>query len=68
MYYNENLKNDELNHAVLLVGYGTDPNEGQYWLIKNSWSDAWGEDGFGRMARNRDNFAGIASFATIATF
>ncbi len=37
------------NHAVLLVGYGHDPVVGEdYWTIKNSWSNAWGEDGFFR--------------------
>jgi len=37
------------NHAVLLVGYGHDPVVGEdYWTIKNSWSTAWGEDGFFR--------------------
>ncbi|KDD76367.1 papain family cysteine protease [Helicosporidium sp. ATCC 50920] len=39
-------KPGELDHSVVLVGYGRDPVQGAYWLIRNSWGDLWGDRGY----------------------
>lgn len=45
-------KNISMDHAVQAVGYGHDYDLGQdYWLVRNSWSPAWGEAGFIRLLR-----------------
>ncbi|XP_027717890.1 cathepsin S-like [Vombatus ursinus] len=51
----------KVNHGVLVIGYGN--LEGKdYWLVKNSWGLNFGDKGYIRIARNRGNHCGIASF------
>ncbi|EYC42688.1 hypothetical protein Y032_0521g2860 [Ancylostoma ceylanicum] len=64
VYYDEECSSEELDHGVLLVGYGTDPEAGDYWLVKNSWGTGWGEKGYIRIARNRNNHCGVATKAS----
>jgi len=49
-----------LDHGVLLVGYGTDAATGvDFWKVKNSWGTTWGESGYIRIERSADDLCGV---------
>jgi KDEL-tailed cysteine endopeptidase len=58
-------KDSVINHAVLMVGYGTDKEDNaNYWKIQNSWGNSFGERGYMRLLRQKtvaeeDAFCGI---------
>ncbi|CAO1347681.1 unnamed protein product [Diamesa tonsa] len=66
VYENSACPNNTVNHAVVLVGYGTE-NGIPYWLIRNTWGTLWGDQGYGKIARNKGNQISIASYAIYVT-
>uniref|UniRef100_UPI0037E87E10 cathepsin K n=1 Tax=Semicossyphus pulcher TaxID=241346 RepID=UPI0037E87E10 len=64
VYYDRNCNAEDINHAVLAVGYGVTPKGKKYWIVKNSWSESWGKKGYILMARNRGNLCGITNLAS----
>ena len=53
-----------VNHAITLVGWKDDPDvtNGGYWILRNSWGDDWGEDGYMRIAYNCNRVGYAAAY------
>lgn len=52
IYYSDECSiNKKENHALVIVGYGHDPEAGAYWVARNSWGPVWGIDGYSLIRR-----------------
>jgi len=58
----------DIDHAVVLMGYGEE-NGQKYWLVRNSWSPAWGEQGYIKLLRhsNEEEVCGMDTTPTDGT-
>ena len=56
----------QLNHAVLLVGYGTEDGQ-DYFKIKNSWGEMYGDEGYIKISRGK-HLMGTCGVASIPVY
>jgi len=53
----EDHREEMIDHAVNLVGYGTTEDGIDYWTVRNSWSTYWGDEGYIRVRRGKRDCA-----------
>lgn len=66
--YSNNNCGTRLNHGVLAVGFNNEEsNSKPYFIVKNSWSEMWGENGYVRMAIGKRSYGtcGIANASDV---
>lgn len=52
------------SHAVTIIGWGTDPTIGLYWIVRNSWGLSWGDGGYFKYQATLDDMTNDAFAAT----
>jgi len=56
------------NHIIEVTGWGTDPEYGKYWKMRNSWGEYWGEMGWAKVQFGAINIESGCSWAVPGTF
>ena len=52
-----------LNHAMVIIGYSEN-----YFILKNSWGDDWGENGYMKITTKKGNICGLGKYVVMPIF
>ena len=58
---------NNLDHGVAAVGYGTNEDGKDYFMVRNSWGATWGHEGYIMMGRQSENVNGTCGTLSCAS-
>ncbi|KAH7442386.1 hypothetical protein KP509_03G086100 [Ceratopteris richardii] len=58
---------NDIDHAVLAVGYGSEHGK-DFWIVKNSWTEDWGMEGYVHIERNVGNPRGVCGIHSFPSY